>query len=1047
MQRSKLIIIFLLSFFYFSGYGQNSFTISGKIIDKKSGELLIGASVKDKGTQSGTITNSDGEFSIITNTGHVLEISYVGYITDEITVKGKEYITIELTENVKALDEVIVIGYGVQRKSDLTGAVSSISGDEIKNIPVASALQALQGKASGVQIIQNTGSPGSSTTIKIRGTGTINDSDPLYVVDGFVMESISHINPNDIASIEILKDAASAAIYGSRSANGVVLVTTKSGESGKLKIDFDSNVGFSNPWKTIDVLSIEDFALMRDYVDGTSYYSVDGKLYYSKEPNTSDYYFDNNKFQRIDTIARNSPSNWLDAVTQTGLMQQYNLSMSTGTDKNKYLISANYYDEKGIVKKSAYNKFSTRFNATNEVFSWLTAQSNVLYTYESRDLVPEGTSGILKQALYQSPLTYTYNNKGYWYSAHPVSVLERYHNNIDKHRIDMNVSLTAKINKLLTYQFKLSDFVSFSDQDRFIEVNKLESDFNMPTDLSSIYKYQTFINKWEINNLLTFNWNNHIHNINSIVGQTIEKYNYDYHYALRKGTDGNDENYRYLSAGYTGDQTRSDDNKWSAIGFVGRVNYSLLDRYLVQVNFRTDASSKFSEQNRWGYFPSVSLGWKFTSEPFMKNAEWISLGKLRVGWGKLGNNRINTDSRFTVINSSYNYVYGTADLLYPGATATTIGNPDIRWEKTETYNIGLDMNFFNNKLNTTVEIFDKYTTDMLLQVPVTLSAGLEEAPMANAGSVRNYGIELNMTYKSTVNKNLSYSAGFNISYIRNTVLSLGNNNEPVWGGYLSEASIQNYVTKTEVGRPIGTFYGYVTDGIFNTQEEVENSPQAYDNTNIAYTTAGCFRFKDLNGDRVINSDDRTYLGSPLPDFIFGIPVSVNYKEFELSVFFQGQAGNKIFNVMEYYLNSAHGTGNVYADIRSNHWSGGTTYAYRTDRSFFPENINATVPDLSTNDAAKNFRGSDFYIKDGSYLRLKNIQLSYNCPESLLKNLKLRSLTFYVGAYNLLTFTKYNGLDPEVGKVIGTESNGLNIGIDHGNFPQARMILSGIKIGL
>lgn len=636
-----------------------------------------------------------------------------------------------------------------------------------------------------------------------------------------------------------------------------------------------------------------------------------------------------------------------------------------------------------------------------------------------------------------------YNSAGYYYESHPVAMIERYHNTTKGHRVDLNLSLTAKISKLFTYQFKVADYINVQTTNRFSEVNKLEEAFVLPTDLTTIIRSQNLINKLEINNLLTFAWNNKVHDINAIVGHTVENYKNDYHNAQSRGSDGNTNTYWYLSSGYTGEYAVGYVNDWSAVGFVSRFNYNLLDRYLLQLNFRADGSSKFSKKQRWGFFPSVSLGWKFSSESFLENADWLSLGKIRFGWGKLGNNRINETAGYTIITNDYNYAFGTGmHILYPGATATTLGNPDITWEKTESYNLGLDFGLFRNKMSGSLEVFDKFTTDMLLRVPVAVSAGLEDAPMTNAGSVRNKGIEFLVNYKG--GRAFTYNIGFNISYIKNEVVSLGTDNEPVWGAFLSESSILDYVTKTEVGRPIGSFFGYVTDGIFNDMDEVMNSAQYQVGKNELDqpTRPGDFRFIDINGDGVIDASDRTYLGSPHPYFIFGIPMSFGYKNFDLSIFFQGQTGNKVFNVMDYYLTSAHGTGNVYADLRSRHWSG----SYRTDRKFFPENLNASIPDLDASDTPRNFRTSNYYVKDGSYMRLQNIRLTYTFPERISRYLSMSDFSVYVGAYNLLTFTNYNGLDPEVGKAIDSESNNLYMGVDHGTYPQARTFVIGLKLG-
>lgn len=1040
---SSIGLFFVVLFFSSVSYGQNLISISGKVLDSNSREPLIGASVTEKGTSNGVMTDFDGKFTFRISSAATVLVSYVGYTNKELKVQDKQELTVLLEEKNEFLEDVVVIGYGVQKKSDVTGAISSVAGKDINNVPVASPLQALQGKAAGVNIIQNTGSPGSSTTIQIRGIGTVNDAEPLYVVDGFIVNGIDHLNPNDIENIEILKDAASGAVYGARGANGVVLITTKNGEEGKTKITFDYSAGFSTPWKKTPVLDIGQFAIVQDYISGLSNYSVDGKLYYSKNSTTQDLYYDEYKYHRIDTIRNNSPSNWWNAITQTGVKQQYNLSVSGGNEKNKFMISGNYYSEDGLVKTSSYDKFNTRMNITNQLASWLNLITNAIYTNEKRHIVPEGSNSILKSALYQSPLTYTYNSRGYYSGSHPIALLDRNHNEMDRHRVDLNLSLTANIGRMLTYQFKVSDYVVFDKWSNFYEVDKLNEDFTM-TDLTTVYRDQTLSNKWELNNLLTFKWNNDKQDITILGGQILEGYSTEDQLSTRRGTASNSSNLWYLSSAYTGDKTSGQLGDWTSVGFVGRINYALLDRYLLQVNFRADGSSIFEKNERWGTFPSISLGWKFTSEPFMRKLNWLSLGKLRLGWGQLGNNRIDATSRYTLLNTGYNYPYSVGNhVMHPGTIASSIGNTGIRWEKTETFNIGLDLGLFKNRLTLSAEYFNKLTTDMLLQVPVTLSAGLDYAPMTNAGSVRNEGVELNLNYKGNICK-FNYALGFNFTFLKNNVVSLGTGNEPIYGGYLSESSILAYVTKTAVGRPIGSFYGYVTDGIFNTYEEVKKSAQ-YDEGKNQWeqtTQPGDFQFKDLNGDGVITAEDRTYLGSPIPDFVFGIPMSFSYSNFELTMLFQGQVGNKIFNVMEYYLNNA-AAGNLYADIRSRQWSG----QLKSDRTFLPLNLDASIPDLDPSDLARNYRASDFFVKDGSYMRLKELRITYNFDKKISSKLFLSDLAVFANAYNFFTFTGYNGLDPEVGKVFGTDSNNLNIGVDHGNYPQARTLTFGIKIVL
>lgn len=1050
----KLIISFLasllLSVVNFSLAAQN-ITVTGTVMDPQEQEPVIGASVLVKGTKSGIMTDIDGNFTVSAAPNATLLISGVGYEPTEVAINGRNHIDVELHSKSSILDEVVVIGYGVQRKSDITGSISSISGKEVNDVPVSSALQALQGKASGVNIIQNSGAPGGATTIKIRGTGTINDADPLYVVDGFIVDDITHINPNDIANIEIFKDAASSAIYGARAANGVVAITTKSGDKGKVSVTFDGYFGFSNPWKTVDVMGTEDYAQMLDYINGTTLYSADGQMYQTKDPVTGAYSFDAHKKFLVDTIRANSPENWWNAISRTGIKQQYNVAVSGGNDATQYMFSGSYFNEKGIVKGSDYTRFNFRLSLRQKLFSWLNLSANMSYANEDRNLIPEGSGSVLKRALYQNPMVMTYNSKGYWSEDHPLAQLERYHRDVKRDRFDMNLTLSADFLKYFNYQFKASYYLTPQTTRQFTEVGKLAEDFAM-TDLTAMYQYKTNTNKWEINNLLTFNWHNDIHSVTALVGQTAEGYKNSFQESNKKGAPDNDPNNWFLSSAFTGDKTYGLDTKWNAVGFIGRVNYSFRDRYLLQANMRIDGSSMFSKENRWGYFPSVSLGWKFSSESFLRDQTWMTLGKLRLGWGKLGNNRIDELSRYTYVVSQYNnngnicqfnYPYGQGShVLQPGYTSVTIGNPDIKWEKTETYNVGLDMAFLNNTILFGAEYFVKNTSDMLLAVPTVPSAGLKTAPMTNAGAVRNNGVEVSLTYRRSFGK-FSFDVGANFSWIKNKVTSLGTGNEPIYGSYLSEPSIVDYVTKTAVGRPIGSFFGYVTDGIFQSMDEVRASAQ-YEPGKLdteQTTRAGDFRFKDLNGDGKITAEDRTYLGSPLPDFVFGVPLNFRYDGFGLSLFFQGQTGNKIYNVTDYYLYNA-AAGNVRADIRSLHWSGQQV----ENRAFFPLNTSATVPDLDSDDAARNFRSSDFFVQDGDYLRLKELRFSYDFPAAMISRLGLSTLQLSFTAYNLVTWTKYDGFDPEVGKVSGTEGNNLAMGVDHGNYPQARSFTFGVKLG-
>lgn len=788
----RRIVLALFAIISISAVAQE-ITVSGTVFDPEEGEPIISASVIVKGSKVGVVTDYDGHYSIKAPADGVLIFSYVGYDTKEEKINGRTTIDINMTTNSQILDEVVVVGYGVQRKSDITGSISSISGKDVNNTPTSSVLQSLQGKASGVNIIQNSGAPGGATTIKIRGTGTVNDADPLYVVDGFIVDDITHLSPNDIANIEIFKDAASSAVYGARAANGVVSITTKSGEQGKTSVTFDSYVGFSNPWKKISVMDTENYALMLDYINGQSVYSADGKMYQTK---TADgrYEYDAHKAFLVDTICSNSPANWWDAITRTGIKQQYNIAVTGGNDNTKYHVSGGYFNEKGVIRSSDYQRFNVRMNFQQKITSWLDLSANLSYSNEDRDLIPEGSGSVLKRALNQNPMVMTYNTKGYWTEDHPLAQIARYHRSVKRDRFEMNATLSANFLKYFNYQLKGSYYSTPETTRQFTEVGKLEEDFAI-TDLSTIYEKKAHIYKWEINNLLTFNWSNKVHSVTALAGQTAEGYKYDFQESTKLGTPSNDPDQWYLSSGFTGDKANGLNRNWTAVGFIGRINYNILDRYLFQANVRVDGSSKFNKDNRWGCFPSASIGWKFSSEPFLRDQTWMTLGKLRVGWGKLGNNRIDELARYTYLTGQLNYPFGQGThVLQPGYSALTIGNSDIKWEKTETYNVGLDMAFLNNTILFGIEYFNKHTTDMLIAVPTVPSAALNIAPMTNAGSVKNYGLEGSLTYRKNFGK-FSFDIGFNLSWIKNKVTSLGTGNEPIWGSYLNEGSIQEYVVR------------------------------------------------------------------------------------------------------------------------------------------------------------------------------------------------------------------------------------------------------------
>ena len=1049
-----LFLSLTLLLFTITTYAQS---LTGTVVDKETKEPIIGASVSIKGTGTGTVTNLDGQFNInVSGQNTQLSVSYLGYKTIVLDVAGKNDVYIALEENVTELEQVVVIGYGVQKKSDLTGAVASINASELTTLPTTNIVQALQGKAAGVEVVQNSGAPGSSTSIRIRGMGTVNDSDPLYVVDGIPMDNIDYLSSDDIESIEILKDAASAAIYGSRAANGVVLVTTKSGKNSdkKLNISFNSYVGWQESWKDPGVMKREDFAYFADFVNNLGVVSEinNGQMQIKQETQ-----------EMID-----NGNDWWYELSRKALLQKYNLALFGGNNDINYYVSGNYLFTDGIIEESNYQRKSINAKFNANLLSNLSLGVNITYAREDRKIVGEGNWGVIKTAINYNPLIPIYDLNGSYNWTTPVENLRRTTYNMATNSLVGQLDLNWKITKELNFSSRVSLANYSNDEEHFERYNtNPETVGNIRYTVKSGPATTQNIS---MDNILTYsNIFNEDHNLTAMIGQTLETSNYNRSMASGTGYGGYDPEYNALNFALFSQLAWGYETNWSSLGFLSRLSYSFKDRYLLQANFRADASSRFSSKNRWGYFPSVSAGWKMNAEPFMEDATWISLLKLRVGWGQLGNNRIGNFAHKTFVspysyggNYYYNtYIYGVIPSLKPGLNITQYGNPDIRWERTESFGPGLDLNLFNNRFTSSFDFFIKDTHDMLIGIPLVYSAGMSSTPMQNAGSVRNTGYEIQLNYKNTFG-DFKFEIGGNFTQVKNEVRSLGSTGEPIYGGSLGSPNDLGYINKTVVGAPIASYFGWKTAGIMTEDDFYENgSPKVPVFQSGSTYTPGDMKFVDVNGDGKIDDDDRTFIGTPHPDFFYGFNVSFEYKGFDLSAFFQGVYGNQLYDVTKYFRYSSvdyagnWGTtgatqySNVATDYFDKVWRPNPNPNIPQYRDYWGANPDGTVP-LPSSDGTKNkmnFRNSDFYIEDGSYLRLKNIQLGYTFPKKICDRLQLRNLRIYASATNLFTITKYDGLDPEIGKTIGQEGNNLYIGIDQGIYPQARTYMFGLIFDL
>ncbi|MRZ52729.1 SusC/RagA family TonB-linked outer membrane protein, partial [Parabacteroides distasonis] len=859
---------------------QVSKRIKGCIKDS-SGEPIVGANVVEKGTTNGAITDIDGNFSIEVATGAVLQISYIGYSTQDIRITDKTSYNVVLKEDAEVLDEVVVVGYGTMRKRDLTGAVSQLKGDEIADLPLRSASDALQGKAAGVTITSTSGTPGAMGTVRIRGVGTINDNDPLYVVDGLPQSGIGWLNPRDIESMEVLKDASAQAIYGARAANGVILITTKKGATGasyKSTIDFDMMVGVQNAAKTYDMLDAEGFIKYKNMA-----YEA------SNKPLLDDFATPEKIESILSFLEKNggrAGTNWWNEIKNTNaLSQNYNLSLSGGMDKLRYRSSFAYMKQDGIIKSTDYERLSGRLNLDSEVYKWLNVSLNTNVIYETRRTTDENNAytSTVFSALTSDPITPAYRNNlvdipdflndrimggyeptnpfsqytGILYSnkPNPLAQTERKGQNRWK-------GLTLKNN--LSADIKLFPFLSFKsslglDLTRTSDEGFSPKYYLSGTDQVADAKVERGIGQrdfWVFENYFSYNDKFGDHAVSAMAGTSAEKERYETVKASKEGFVNNDYSQQIINAGTKNPGASGSVSYHTMNSYFGRVFYSYADRYMITANVRWDGSSNFADNHRWGVFPSVSGGWNFREEFFIKETigDWFSQGKLRAAWGEIGNQNISSGAYLTQYGNSGYYLLGNAMEPWLSGGRKTVGNPDLKWETTRQLDFGLDLAFFNSALKFNIDYFDRKTEDMLVRVPMPAAIGLPDTPWSNAGSVSNRGFEFVIDYHGQVGKDFSYNIAGNLSTYKNKVLSLGGGtNIP------GKTHLGNQVnTMIEPGKPIGYFYGYKMDGVFQTQEEIDNYRGGPNNTVIMPTAEpGDLKFVDLNGDGKLGEEDRT----------------------------------------------------------------------------------------------------------------------------------------------------------------------------------------------
>ncbi len=992
MKKISILAVFLLSL---SAYSQ--YDLKGKVLDKQSNEALVGATLTIEGSQKGVATDFNGDFSIAITGTETLVVSYMGYKTQKVPVNNRKKLTIYLQSDKNALDEVVIVGYGQQKKSDLTGAVSVVKMKDVTNQQVATLDQALQGNVAGIDVTSNSGSPGSGVMMRIRGIGTINNSEPLYVVDGMMVEDVDFLNMDDIASIQVLKDASATAIYGSKGANGVVIIKTKSGSKNKsATIQYSTSMGFQNFWRSTNVMDAPTWAKLKNEAAVAA-----GKV--PPVPNPDDL----------------QTTNWLDAVAHKNApMTQHDLSISGGNEKSKYYFSAGYLKQDGIINKTSFERISLRVNSDYQVKPWLKIGENLALVrprYQNIEEQDEWTS-ILITAIAADPSIPVKNPDGSFASGvynnetwNPAAILEYTHQNDLVYRTLGNIYLDFNLYKNLSFKTTFGMEYAFGKT----------TNFNPKYYVSA--QQQNNVSKYLLNNshrLLkqwtnTFNYKGHYknHNFEAILGGEMYSYDYEDNGISVNGMP-NEEAIQYINnaTGSNAATVWGGKTEVRQLSIFSRLNYNYLDKYLATINFRADASSKFPKKNYWGYFPSFSLGWIISKENFMKKFEFINQLKLRAGWGQVGNEgSLAPYQDVTTASPGANYLFGGH--LAPGIAFPGAGNDELKWETTTTTNVGLDFGLLKNKISGTLDYFIKNTTGMILQVPVPGQTGIQNPPYQNAGSMKNNGFELSLNYKNYDHK-LKYAFGLVFSKINNEVTSLGTESGNIPG---AEFMNSYYVTNTIAGQPMAQFYGYKTDGLFQNQAEIDAQTAQ---TNVA---PGDVRYVDADGDGEL---DLYYLGSPLPDYTFGFNTKLKYQKFDFSFQIQGVQGNKIFNGTSFYKLSSTAKWNLGRDM-VNRWTGEGTQN------------NARYPRLNADDV-NNALMSDRFIEDGSYIRFKNLQVGYTFS---IPYIKMKSVYVFVRGQNLLTFTKYSGMDPEIGM---RDYDSFDIGVDRGFYPTPRIYSFGFK---
>ena len=1045
LQIKRAAFALFLSLFCFVAYAQK--TVTGNVKDA-SGDPMIGITVSLDGKPV-AVTDLDGNFTVQNaKSSSVIKLSYVGYLDQQFTVGNKNQFNLTMKEGPKALEEVVVVGYGTMKRSDLTGAVTSVGDEAISKSVSTSIDQVLQGRAAGVQVQANTGTPGGSSTIRIRGTNSLNaTSQPIFVIDGVIIDSssgdngdsnpLSEINPSDIVSMDILKDASATAIYGSRASNGVIMITTKRGKAGDATVTYDGYVGWQTMPKSLDVLNLKQYAQHYNDIADAQIKSA------------------TNSFVRPDLLGEGT--DWQDELFRHALMTSHNLSVTGGSEKITYALSAGYLDQDGIVIGSSFRRQTLRGNTDAQIKKWLKGGFSFSLA-DSKQQTLANSYSIILTALRSQPSVAVRSADGsfdgpddQWMPDNPVALAQITRNYNKKFNFRVNTYLEATIFKGLTYRTELS--ADYNNNKYYYYMPDYK--FGVKTSDSRTSQWTSTNSKyWSWRNILTYANTFGKHSINAMLGQEMSHNHYETQVTSANGFPSNSATDPSAGSNDSSSPVGYQDNS-SIFSYFGRAFYSYDDRYMATFTLRRDGSSMFADGHRWGWFPSAALAWRVSGEKFMQNVKWINNLKLRAGWGETGNQNVRQWAYMALL-TTYNTPWGVGVLNGNNA------NPDLKWETTKSWNLGFDLSVLNNRIDIVFDWYYKKTNDLLMELdlPAFLGSGggsnygTAANPWGNVGSLRNTGIEFTINSININKKNFQWSSNFVFSLNRNKVLSLDTETGTLPQTF-QVGSETATVTNTVVGQPMAQFWGYKVIGRFDKPEDFYYKDAQGNVKQVALPTGcsigksgtwlGDYRFADLNGDGVIDNNDQTFIGNPEPKFTFGFGNSLSWKGWDFSFQFTGSYGNKVLNYNRRQLEITGSTSNLltsvlnYARVEKIDPNGPDDY-----RNYWVTNASSTtMPRLYTESYSNgNNRVSDAFVEDGSYIRLQNVSLSYTFPKKWIEHLYLSNVKLYMNIQNLFTITKYDGYDPEVGSLYG---DALKNGIDYNRYPSPRIYTFGINV--